>query len=281
MTPRMAPFLGERGKTAAPPPDGHLILDHDPTGVVTVTLNRPGDYNALSTAMIRDLLDALDQIGQDETAKVVVLGAAGSNFCCGIDHAELRTGRGGEGSARETDGSARFYRLLARLMVAIAQMPQPVIAKVRGLAASEGCQLVAGCDLAIAGRSARFALPDLDAGLACALPLVAISRAVGAKKALDMALTGTVVPAMDALEMGLVNRLVEDYELDAACADMALRIARRPGKAVADSKQAYHRQADLPLQEAYEAACEVVLRTAKSRDKVKLRSDFQARRLAG
>lgn len=274
MTARMAPVLGDRKPMVGQQPDGPVLVERDAPGVATLRLNRPTGYNALSTEMVRSLLDALEEIGEDDTIKVVVLEAAGPNFCCGADHGEIR-------SDKEVDGVSRFYRLLSRLMISLTQIPQPVIAKVRGLAASEGCQLVAGCDLAIAGRTARFALPDLDAGLPCALPLVAIGRAIGGKRAMDMALTGAVVQADEALEMGLIGRLVADYDLDQACADMAARIAQRPRQAIAVGKEAYHRQADLPLAQAYEAACEVMARGSAGRGESKAKSVFQARRLDG
>ncbi|MEO1249354.1 MAG: enoyl-CoA hydratase-related protein [Pseudomonadota bacterium] len=249
-----------------------LLRNRDASGVVTLTLNRPADYNALTIGLVKSLIDTLEELSEDDSVKVIVVAGAGSNFSSGIDHGELRTGK-------PDDGRAQFYRLMTSLMTLIKQVPQPIVAKVRGIAASEGCQLVAGCDLAIAGRSARFTLPEVEAGLVCSLPLVSISRAVGQKRALELALTGAVIGAQQAGEIGLVGSVVPDFELDQTADDLAARIAGMSHSAVAQTKEAFYRQVDLPAADAYKAAAEAATRRLGRRGTQTNEGVFQAKRL--
>lgn len=269
---RTAPVLASAKSAQSNSTASQLLRDRDAKGAATLTLNRPDHYNALTIGLVKSLIDTLEELSEDDSVKVIVLAGAGSSFSSGIDHGELRTGK-------PDDGRAQFYRLMTSLMALIKQVPQPIIAKVRGIAASEGCQLVAGCDLAIAGRSARFTLPDVEAGLVCSLPLVSISRAVGQKRALELALTGTVIGAQQASEIGLVGSVVPDFELDQTADDLAARIASMPRSAVAQTKEAFYRQVDLPAAEAYKAAAEAATRRTGKRATRTSDGVFQARRL--
>ncbi|MEZ5907742.1 MAG: enoyl-CoA hydratase [Hyphomicrobiaceae bacterium] len=228
------------------------------TGKATVfTLNRPEARNALSEAMLDALADALAAVAGDDATRVVVLSAAGSVFCAGHDLKEL--------SARRTDadaGRAYFADIMSRcagVMQAIVRLPKPVIAAVAGTATAAGCQLVASCDLAVAGQGARFCTPGVNIGLFCSTPMVALTRNMPRKRAMEMLLTGDMLEADAAADYGLVNRVVpDDRVLDEALA-MARRIAGKPAATVAIGKEAFYRQLELPLAEAYAYASEVMV----------------------
>jgi enoyl-CoA hydratase/carnithine racemase len=230
-----------------------VLLREDAEGIATLTLNRPAARNALSLGLMGALQDALDAIREDPSVRVVVLKAAGPGFCAGHDLKEMRAAPGRE-------ATERVFRTCARLMTSIVRLPQPVIAQVHGIATAAGCQLVATCDLAICTEDARFATPGVQIGLFCSTPMVALSRAVGRKAAMEMLLVGEPIDADEALRIGLVNRVVPAAELDGAVSAMARRIASKARKVVAIGKEAFGRQIEMGLDDAYAYAAEVMTR---------------------
>ncbi len=224
-----------------------VLLRQDEDGVTTLTLNRPAQFNALSEALLAALQDALDGIAEDRSVRVVVIAASGRAFCPGHDLKEMRS----------KPDLAYYNELLttcSRVMTSIVRLPQPVIARVHGMATAAGCQLVATCDLAIAAASARFGTSGINAGLFCMTPGVAVGRAISRKHALELLLTGEFIDAARAEEIGLVNRVVPDAELDAAVAEMAHHIATKSWPAIARGKDVFYRQMELGLDDAYELA---------------------------
>jgi enoyl-CoA hydratase/carnithine racemase len=206
------------------------LLRAQSAGVATLTLNTPTNFNALSSAMIAALQSALDQLAADRSVRVIVLAANGRAFCAGHDLREMRSQR------NEAWHRALFDRCSA-LMMTIDAMPQPVIAKVQGLATAAGCQLVAACDLATASNEARFATSGVNLGLFCSTPAVAILRNLSAKHAAEMLFTGDFVDAQTAVTIGLVNRAVVASELDATTAALAAHIAAQSGAALSSGKR--------------------------------------------
>jgi enoyl-CoA hydratase/carnithine racemase len=239
--------------------DDSVLLRHDADGVATLTLNRPQARNALSMALMKALQDALDAIREDPSVRVVILRGAGPAFCAGHDLKEMRA----DPSRAATEA---VFRTCARLMLSITRLPQPVIAQVNGIATAAGCQLVATCDLAICAEDARFATPGVQIGLFCSTPMVALSRAVSRKAALEMLLVGEPVDAREALRIGLVNRVVSAAELDGAVAAMAEKIAGKARQVVAIGKAAFGRQIEMGLEEAYGYAAEVMTRNMMMAD---------------
>ena len=236
-----------------------LVIRDDADGVSTLTLNRPKARNALSVALMAALHQSLEEIGDDESVKVVVLQGAGPAFCAGHDLKELR-------SRPERVAYESIFRQCSRMMMAITRLPKPVIAKVHGIATAAGCQLVATCDLAVATESARFATPGVNIGLFCSTPMVALSRAVGRKPAMEMLLTGDMIPAGQARDFGLVNRVVPDADLDEATQALARQIADKSALTLRLGKEAFYRQAEMGLQDAYAYASEVMTRNMLSAD---------------
>jgi len=228
------------------PAEAPLLVDVA-EGIATVTLNRPGQFNALSSARVGELQSAFDRIAADPGVRVVVVAATGRGFCAGHDLKEIRAMTGVE------EVESLFARC-SRMMVTITRLPQPVIARVHGLATAAGCQLVATCDLAIASEAATFATPGVNIGAFCSTPGVALGRAVGRKHAMEMLLTGAPISAARAQEIGLVNRVVAQEALDAEVAAMATLIATRSASAIASGKAAFYRQLELPIDEAYAVA---------------------------
>lgn len=223
--------------------------------VLRLTLNRAATRNALSTAMIAALQTALDRAARDES-RVVVLAAEGSAFCAGHDLKELTQFR-----AEPDKGRVAFAEVFAncsRLMQAIVNHPKPVIAEVQGIATAAGCQLVASCDLAIASAEARFATPGVNIGLFCTTPMVALSRNVSRKAAMKMLLTGEMISAEHAQEIGLVNQVVPAASLEDETMQLAELIASKPSATVRTGKEAFYRQAELPLSDAYDYASRVM-----------------------
>lgn len=227
--------------------------------ILTVTLDRPQASNSLSTAVIARLQHIFDTAAADRTINVIVLAATGKVFCAGHDLNELRTETGAE-----------FPKHLAtvcnRMMQTILALPQPVIAKVQGVATAAGCQLVATCDLAIAAADARFATPGVNIGSWCSTPMVALSRAVSRKHAMQLLLTGRLHDAQTALRMGLVNEVVPAAELDGAVAALAAEIASKSPYAIALGKKAFYRQLDMDVAAAYDYASELVVRNGMAAD---------------
>ncbi|MHB1220349.1 MAG: enoyl-CoA hydratase [Alphaproteobacteria bacterium] len=232
-------------------PNEPLLLQTRRGPVATLTLNRPAQYNALSEALLAELQAALDGIADDRGVRVVVLAGAGKAFCAGHDLKEMR---GTPARAHY----AKLFKTCSRMMTTIARMPQPVIARVHGIATAAGCQLVAACDLAVAAKSARFATSGINAGLFCTTPGVAVGRAVTRKHAMELLLTGDFIDAARAEEIGLVNRVVEDAALDAEVDKLADTIAAKSGAAVGQGKRAFYRQMELSLDAAYDYASEMM-----------------------
>ena len=236
-----------------------LVIRNDADGVSILTLNRPKARNALSTALMAALHQRLEEIGDDESVKVVVLQGAGPAFCAGHDLKEMR-------SRPERSAYEAIFRQCSRMMMAVTRLPKPVIAKVHGIATAAGCQLVATCDLAVATETTRFATPGVNIGLFCSTPMVALSRAVGRKPAMEMLLTGDMITADQALQFGLVNRVVPDTDLDEATLALARQIADKSPLTLRLGKEAFYRQAEMGLQDAYTYTSEVMTRNMLSKD---------------
>lgn len=230
-----------------PAADEPILLVETTSSVATVTLNRPRQFNALSSALLEELQLALDRIADDRSVRVVVLAGRGRGFCSGHDLKEIR--------AMDTvaDVEALFARC-SRMMLTLTRLPQPVIAKVHGLATAAGCQLVATCDLAVASTAASFATPGVNIGAFCATPSVALGRAIGRKNAMEMLLTGASIDAERACAIGLVNRVVSPETLDAEVDALAALIASKSSMAIATGKRVFYRQLEMPLDEAYGVA---------------------------
>lgn len=218
--------------------------------VAIVTLNRPARRNALSLGLMQELIQCLGEIGERRDIRVVIVAAAGKVFSSGHDLSEM--------VGRDINEYRRLFDVCTDLMTKIQSIRQPVIAEVQGTATAAGCQLVATCDLAIASEDAAFATPGVKIGLFCTTPMVALSRAVGRKRALEMLFTGAPVDARTAAEWGLVNRVVPASELQAETRKLAARIANASELVVAIGKQAYYTQIDLDQPKAYAYAKEVM-----------------------
>jgi enoyl-CoA hydratase/carnithine racemase len=225
--------------------DEPLVLqEKDARGVVTLTLNRAQAFNSLSEAMMDALQAALDRVGADATARVVVIAAQGRAFCAGHDLKEMRA-----------EPSQAYYEQLfaqcGRMMMTIQKLPVPVIARVQGIATAAGCQLVAMCDLAVASRDAKFAVSGVNLGLFCSTPGVALSRNLGRKAAFEMLVTGEFISAEQARDKGLVNRVAEPEALDAEVERLVASIVAKPRAAVALGKGLFYRQLETGIEAAY------------------------------
>jgi enoyl-CoA hydratase/carnithine racemase len=220
--------------------------------VRTLTLNRGARYNALSRAMIGALDDALQTAAVDPTVRVVVLAAAGRGFCAGHDLVELQ-------QHADADWQQAVFAACNRTMMRLTELPQPVIARVHGLATAAGCQLVSMCDLAVASEDARFGLPGVNIGVFCSTPAVGVARNIGRKRTMEMLLTGQAIDAATALSWGLVNAVVPAGELDAAVARYADGIAAKSAAVVTLGKRAFYRQLDRPLAGAYADMADVMV----------------------
>jgi len=245
-------------------PDDALVLSARDDAVLTLTLNRPGARNALSEGVIAALQAALDDAGHDPTVRVVVIAANGPAFCAGHDLKEMAP------HWRDGDRGRHYYdRLMkqcSRMMQTIVRLPKPVIAQVHGIATAAGCQLVASCDLAVATEDARFATPGVNIGLFCSTPMVALSRNVARKEAMEMLLTGDMMPAARAREIGLINRVAPAETLRAEALKLAQQIAGKSRATVAIGKEAFYRQLEMPLSAAYDYASEVMTRNMLEAD---------------
>ena len=239
--------------------DVAVVLEERDRGVLRLTLNRPQARNALSAALMAALLDALGRAAKEPQTRVVVIAGAGPAFCAGHDLRELRTDQ-----RRET--YERLFAQCSELMLAIVRLPKPVIAEVHGVATAAGCQLVATCDLAVAAEDARFATPGVNIGLFCSTPMVALTRAVGRKAAMEMLLTGELIDAYRAQAIGLVNRVVPPAELRDAIDGLSREIAGKSALTVAIGKEAFYHQAELDLAAAYRYAAEVMTTNMLARD---------------
>jgi enoyl-CoA hydratase/carnithine racemase len=238
-------------------PYEHLTLAQEGPAAI-LTLNRPQRRNALSLALMLEMMDALDRIGRDGEARAVILAAAGKVFCSGHDLSEM--------TGRDVTEYRQIFDLCSALMLKIQAIPQPVIAEVQGVATAAGCQLVAACDLAVAAEDAWFATPGVKIGLFCTTPMVALTRAIGRKRALEMLLTGDPVDARTAAEWGLINRAVPAADLAAATRKLAAKAAEASSLVVAIGKQAFYTQIDLDQTKAYSYAKEVMSMNALAAD---------------
>jgi enoyl-CoA hydratase/carnithine racemase len=220
--------------------DAPFVLRDQSGGVVRLTLNRGERYNPLSAGMIAALQGELDALMHDSSARVVVLAAAGKGFCAGHDLKELRANPG-----------RQIFEDCSRMMLALTRLPQPVIARVHGIATAAGCQLVSMCDLAVAAEEAKFALPGVNVGIFCSTPAVGVGRNVPKKRAMEMLLTGDWIDARTALDWALVNRVVPAGQLDAEIEKLCASIASKSAAVVALGKRAFYQQIEKGLEGAY------------------------------
>jgi enoyl-CoA hydratase/carnithine racemase len=221
-------------------------------GVATITLNRGQRFNPLSSDMIVALQAALDEVAADPDLRVVILAAAGRGFCAGHDLKEMRAHAGDHAWQR------RLFDDCSRLMMRLTELPQPVIARVQGIATAAGCQLVSMCDLAVAADTATFALPGVNIGVFCSTPAVGVARNVGRKRAMELLLTGAPVDAATALQWGLVNRVVPAADLDAAINQFTDTILARSAVTIRLGKAAFYQQIERPLASAYDLTAETM-----------------------
>jgi enoyl-CoA hydratase/carnithine racemase len=227
----------------------HILFEVDGT-TARLTMNRPEKRNALSLAHMQELIDCLKAIGESKEASIVILGGNGPAFCAGHDLSEM--------VGRDPEFYRHLFDVCCELMETIQAIPQPVIAKVHGVATAAGCQLAAACDLVVASEEARFATPGVKIGLFCSTPMVALSRSVGQKKAMEMLLTGDFIPAAEALAEGLANRVVSAEKLDAEAQKLADKVAEASPLVVGVGKQAFYRQIEMPTEQAYAYTKEVM-----------------------
>jgi enoyl-CoA hydratase/carnithine racemase len=249
----------------------HITVTREgPTAIVT--LNRPQRRNALSLALMRELTAGLDDLGRDREVRAVILAAAGKVYCSGHDLAEM--------TGRDINEYRRIFDACTELMSKIQGIPQPVIAQVQGMATAAGCQLAATCDLVVAAEEAAFATPGVKIGLFCTTPMVALTRAVGRKRALQMLLTGELVDARTAADWGLVNQVVPSAGLEAAARALAAKVAEASSLVVALGKQAFYTQIDLDQPKAYAYAKEVMSMNAMAADAQEGMAAFLGKRAA-
>ena len=239
--------------------DDAVLLRDDADGVVTLTLNRPTQFNALSDELLDALQAALDSIATDKAVRVLVIAGAGKAFCAGHDLKEMRANPG-------KDYMQRLLKKCGKLMTTITQIPQPVIARVHGVATAAGCQLVAMCDLAVAADSARFAVSGINVGLFCSTPAVALTRAMSRKAAMEMLLTGEFISAADAERRGLINHAVASEALDAEVARLVLAVCAKSSLAIGMGKQLFYRQIEMGIEGAYQLATETMACNMMSED---------------
>jgi len=228
-----------------------LLLRNVEAGVATLTLNRPDQFNALSEELLTELQGALDQIAGDTSLRAVVIAGNGKAFCAGHDLKQMRANHGKE-------YMQRLFRQCGAMMTTITRLPQPVIARVHGIATAAGCQLVASCDLAVAVESARFAVSGINVGLFCSTPAVALSRNMGRKQAMEMLLTGDFISAAEAQRRGLVNSVVPADQLDAEVGRLTNSICAKSSAAISMGKQLFYRQLEMGLDAAYQLASETM-----------------------
>jgi len=241
-----------------------LVIRVDHSGIAILTLNAPESINALSEAMLSAMSDALDKIAEDRSVKAVILRSAGEHFCAGHNLKEMTQRRA------DADGGFQYFQDLfatcSAMMLRVVRLPQPVIAEVKGIATAAGCQLVASCDLAVASEEARFATSGVNIGLFCSTPMVALSRNVPRKLAMEMLLLGKFLPAARVVELGLINRVVPPEELENSSMEMARTIADKSPAAIKFGKHAFYEQAEMSLEEAYKFAGRVMAENMMVRD---------------
>lgn len=228
-----------------------ILLRQDEGGVCTLTLNRPAQFNSLSEEMLAELQAAMEAIATDASVRVVVIAGAGKAFCAGHDLKQMRANH-------RKDYMQALFNQCGKVMMTINRLPQPVVARVHGIATAAGCQLVAMCDLAVASDVARFAVSGINVGLFCATPSVALARNMGRKPALEMLLTGDFIDAAEAQRRGLVNRVVPLDQLDAEVKKLTDSICAKSAAAVAMGKQMFYRQLEMGFDGAYQLAAETM-----------------------
>ena len=241
-----------------------LLRRTDQDSVAILTLNDPRSINALSEPMLDALSAELDRLTEDRSIKAVILRSAGDHFCAGHNLKEMDARRS------DADGGFQYFQDLfakcSAMMLRIVRLPQPVIAEVKGIATAAGCQLVATCDLAVAADDARFATSGVNIGLFCSTPMVALSRNVHRKHAMEMLLLGEFLPAARVAELGLLNRVVPRSELESTAEGLAAQIASKSGAAVKIGKRAFYEQLEMPLEEAYAHAGRVMAENMMAKD---------------
>lgn len=249
---------------ATPDVAQRILLEERRGPVVLLTLNRPAARNCLSLDLLHELRRTIEELGRDASVSAIVLTGAPPAFCSGHDLKEMTAHRS------DPDGGRAFFedtmRACSAMMQAIVRCPKPVIAAVRGIATAAGCQLVASCDLAVAGESSRFATPGVNIGLFCSTPMVALSRNVSRKHAMEMLLLGDLIDAKRAEAFGLVNRVVPDEAVLDEALGIAAHIASKSPYTVAIGKEAFYAQAEMPLSAAYEYTTEIMVRNMLARD---------------
>jgi len=250
-----------------------LVLRSDAGGVVTLTMNRPQQFNALSEEMLHALIERLEAVAAEPAARVVVLAGAGKAFCAGHDLKQMR-------ATRDQGYYERLFRLCGRMMQTLAAIPQPVIARVHGIATAAGCQLVAQCDLAVAAEEARFATSGINVGLFCSTPAVSVTRNLPRKRAFEMLVTGDFVDARTAEQWNLVNQVVPAAALDDAVAALAAKIVAKSAVAIATGKRMVYAQLEKGLAEAYDYAAHVMASNMMAEDVAEGIDAFVAKRPA-
>lgn len=245
-----------REEEEAPEP---VLLRSDAEGVVGLTLNRPEQYNALSRELLGLLQAELDRIRDDPAVRVVVITGKGRAFCAGHDLKEMA-------KERERAKLLELFGACSKMMLSLTRLPQPVVALVDGIAAAAGCQLVAACDLALATTNARFATSGVKYGLFCSTPMVALSRNLPRKPAMEMLLTGDFIEAEDAHRLGLVNHVVAPEKLEEAFDELLARLLDKPPEVLALGKRAFYRQLEMGLEDAYDFTTQVIVDNALGRD---------------
>ena len=239
--------------------DDKVLLHHNARDIAWLTLNRPQAYNALSSDLMSELISSLNSIANERDTKVVVIKGAGKGFCAGHDLQEMKVNN------NETF-LENFFAQCCVLMQAIVNLPQPVIAQVHGTAAAAGCQLVASCDLAFADDNATFATPGVNIGLFCSTPMVAVSRKINRKKMMEMLLLGDKIDSRTAVEHGLINRSVPGKLLKETVSQVANKIANKSPLTLKIGKEAFYKQLEMPLSEAYEYTSTVMIQNMQARD---------------
>lgn len=251
--------------------DSLVLMQRADHGVVVLTLNRPNERNSLSTALMTDLKMMLDDLAQDRTTRVIVLAAKGAAFCAGHDLKEIR-------SAPVKERYDAIFAQCSELMLAMQHQPQPIIAQVQGIATAAGCQIVATCDLAVAGESATFATPGVDIGLFCSTPMVALTRAISRKSAMEMLLTGQPISADTAQKIGLINRSVADNQLSNETLSLATTIALKSTVVLRQGKEAFYKQLQLNTSKAYAYTSQVMTENMLKQDATEGISAFLEKR---
>ncbi len=228
-----------------------ILMREDKDGVATLTLNRPTQFNSLSEEMLAELRAALDAIAKDVSVRAVVIAGAGKAFCAGHDLKQMRANH-------SKAYMQKLFKQCGKVMMSITEMPQPVIARIHGIATAAGCQLVAMCDLAVAAEGAKFAVSGINVGLFCSTPSVALGRAMGRKQAMEMLLTGDFIDAAEAQRRGLINRVVPLDQLDAEVKKLTDSICAKSAVAVGMGKQMFYKQLEMGLDGAYQLASETM-----------------------